>query len=57
MTDKGIIVEYICPCGWRMSETEYMAVKYDYGCPRCKRSFVIFKQVKEKSNEKGDANA
>ena len=32
-------------CGYRISDIEYQTVRFDFGCPRCKKSFRQFYKV------------
>lgn len=53
---------WICPyCKYKITDLQYLYARYDYGCPRCKCSFMKFKSVEEKPHncpeeEKKDEN-
>jgi len=36
-----------CPCGYRVSDVQYLNYNYDFGCPKCKTSFGKFKSIKK----------
>ena len=38
--------DYECSyCKYKISDIEMESFKFDYGCPRCKRSFLKFKYI------------
>lgn len=36
---------WLCACGWRTTENQYFGFRFDFGCPRCGRSFGKFSRV------------
>ncbi len=35
---------WVCKnCGYKLTDIQYLLAVHDYGCPKCKESFIDFK--------------